>query len=78
MISGCQMNESDTIPDNTLHIPHNVAEQIEPRDVPKKQLPPIKSNSRTIDYNGHGLGYNGYHVDQFHRKYYQDSGISPH
>ena len=65
------MNESDTIPDNTLHIPHNVAEQIEPRDVPKKQLPPIKSNSRTIDYNG-------YHVDQFHRKYYQDSGISPH
>ena len=64
----------DTIDEVIPPIPANVADSNGKWDGSKGEFPP----GRTINYNGHGLGYNGYHVDQFHRKYYNDNGISPH
>jgi hypothetical protein len=64
----------EVIPEDTTPIPANVADSNGKWDGSKGEFPP----GRTINYNGHGLGYNGYHVDQFHRKYYNDNGISPH
>ena len=59
---------------NTIPIPPNVAVAEEPWDGSKGKFPP----GRVLDYKGHGIGYNGYHVDDFHRKYYKENGISPH
>ena len=69
---GCaNLPEIYPIPSHTLHIPHNVADTEEPWDGSKGEFPP----GRVLDYKGHGTGY---HVDQFHRQYYLDNGISPH
>jgi hypothetical protein len=46
-----------------------------PEDLKKGPLP---GPGRVIDYRGHGTGIYNYHVDDFHRKYYLEHGISPH
>jgi hypothetical protein len=76
-LTGCLTDKVESDLPHTIYIPHNVASQ---KDWDGANESPVgkRSNNRVIDYNGHGLGYNGYHVDQFHRKYYKDNGISPH
>ena len=72
---GCaNLPDSEIIPDHINPVPPNVADAEEPWDGSKGKFPP----GRVIDYKGHGIGYNGYHVDEFHRKYYKENGISPH
>ena len=77
---GCASNQymDQSEPDQTIHIPHNIAVTPTEDDGSKGKFPPGRSNNRVINYNGHGLGYNDYHVDNFHRKYYKENGISPH
>jgi hypothetical protein len=51
----------EIIPDETLHIPSNVAER-EEWDGSKGQFPP----GRVIDYKGHGLGYTSHMQHYLH------------
>ena len=79
LLTGCITDQSNqiieqSIPNTITRIPPNVA-AADFYHGSSKVHPPA---GRVIDYNGHGLGYNGYHVDDFHRKYYKDNGISPH
>lgn len=64
--TGCLSQPPRTIDE---YIPENYADR-EEWDGSKGEFPPgriLKSN-RTIDYSGHGLGYNGHAQHHYHMK----------
>jgi len=74
VLTGC-MSSIPTIdelidPDQTIHIPSNVAELApvpSPQDGKKGPFPP----GRIINYKGHGLGYDSHITHHRHHNHYE-------